>query len=61
MRSLWFFVLTFLTWDGLETAHLEGPYATRALCETAMFAAGERIPEWVLEAHAAPCQMLKEA
>jgi hypothetical protein len=58
---LWFFVLTFLTWDGMETRHLEGPYASRAVCEAAMRSAGARIPEWVLRAQAAPCHVMPEA
>lgn len=53
---VWFFVLIFVTWDGLETQHLEGPYPTEAECHAGMRAAGAKIPEWVEKAAALPCR-----
>lgn len=53
---VWFFVLIFITWDGLETRHLEGPYPSKAACEAGIVSAGQHIPARVERASASPCQ-----
>lgn len=58
---LWFFVLTFITWDGLETQHLEGPYPTEAACAAAIQHVGATIPEWVKKAMVTPCTRARRA
>lgn len=52
----WFFILVFITFDGLETHHLEGPYQSKEACQIGMRAAGAKIPEWVEKASAMPCE-----
>lgn len=53
---LWFFVLIFVTFDGLETQHLEGPFLSEESCQAAIRQVGAQIPAWVERATATYCE-----